>query len=127
MAIERVYIQNNTSIIADEVLSHRLGLLPIYADPRKFASFSDSITDRNTIVFKLKCMCPKNGSSGLFSKDISWVPQGNQVDMFKLDPIRLVHDDIIIAKLAPGQEIDIELHAIKGCGKDHAKWSPVCI
>ena len=31
----------------------------------------------------------------------------------------------MLAKLAPGQEIDIELHAIKGVGKEHAKWSPV--
>lgn len=36
MAIERVYIANNTSIIQDEVLSHRLGLIPISADPRLF-------------------------------------------------------------------------------------------
>lgn len=33
--------------------------------------------------------------------------------------------DIVLAKLRPGQEIDIELHAIKGVGKEHAKWSPV--
>lgn len=36
MAIEKVYIANNTSVIQDEVLAHRLGLLPIKADPRHF-------------------------------------------------------------------------------------------
>ena len=54
MAIEKVFIHNNTSIIQDEVgqvgntltlvsydphpqvLAHRLGLIPIFADPRKF-------------------------------------------------------------------------------------------
>jgi DNA-directed RNA polymerase I and III subunit RPAC1 len=36
MAIEKVYIANNTSVIQDEVLAHRLGLLPIKADPRLF-------------------------------------------------------------------------------------------
>lgn len=36
MAIEKVYIANNTSVIQDEVLAHRLGLLPIRADPRLF-------------------------------------------------------------------------------------------
>lgn len=36
MAIERVYIANNTSVVQDEVLAHRLGLIPISADPRLF-------------------------------------------------------------------------------------------
>ena len=36
MAIEKVYIYQNTSLIPDEVLAHRLGLIPIKADPRKF-------------------------------------------------------------------------------------------
>ncbi len=36
MAISKVFIHNNTSVIQDEVLCHRLGLLPIKVDPRKF-------------------------------------------------------------------------------------------
>lgn len=36
MAIEKVYVYNNTSIIQDEVLVHRLGLIPLKADPRQF-------------------------------------------------------------------------------------------
>lgn len=36
MAIEKVMIKNNTSIIQDEVLAHRLGLIPLKADPRLF-------------------------------------------------------------------------------------------
>ena len=36
MAIEKVFMVDNTSVIADEVLSHRLGLIPLDADPRLF-------------------------------------------------------------------------------------------
>lgn len=36
LAIEKVFIYNNTSIVQDEVLAHRLGLIPIKADPRLF-------------------------------------------------------------------------------------------
>lgn len=37
-----------------------------------------------------------------------------------------LHDDILIAKLRPGQEIEMDLICEKGIGKTHAKWSPVC-
>lgn len=36
MAIEHVYIFNNTSIVHDEVLAHRMGLVPLNVDPELF-------------------------------------------------------------------------------------------
>ena len=36
MAIEKVHIYNNTSVIQDEILAHRIGLIPLKADPRLF-------------------------------------------------------------------------------------------
>lgn len=36
-----------------------------------------------------------------------------------------MHDEILVAKMRPGQCIDLEAHAVKGKGADHAKWSPV--
>lgn len=36
MAVEKVLVYNNTSIVQDEILAHRLGLIPILADPRLF-------------------------------------------------------------------------------------------
>jgi len=40
--------------------------------------------------------------------------------------VKPVHSDIVIAKMRPGQTIEMELLAVKGIGKEHAKWSPVC-
>lgn len=40
MAIEHVLVANNTSVIADEILAHRLGLIPLKADPRLFEYIS---------------------------------------------------------------------------------------
>lgn len=137
MAIEHVYIWNNSSIIQDEVLAHRLGLVPLNVDPREFQAFPDNeeaeATDENTIVFKLDVTCkydPEHPNeptkalhSTIYSRDLEWVPQGNQEERF--GSIRPVHEDILIAKLRPGQSIALEAHCRKGVGKDHAKFSPV--
>ncbi|KAL1915559.1 uncharacterized protein VTP21DRAFT_6683 [Calcarisporiella thermophila] len=141
MAIEHVYVLNNTSVIQDEVLSHRLGLIPIKADPSEFEfkTPDEPPTDLNTIVFKLSIKCQRNPkadaneedpakkyiNSNVLSKHLTWEAKGDQETKFKASPIGPVMDDILIAKLRPGQEIDMVLHCEKGLGREHAKWSPV--
>lgn len=41
MAIEKVHIYQNTSFVLDEILAHRLGLIPLKADPRVFKMKED--------------------------------------------------------------------------------------
>jgi len=62
MAIEKVFVMNNTSVIHDEILAHRLGLIPIHVDPRQFEfkEEEEDPTDLNTIVFTLNIKCEKN-------------------------------------------------------------------
>ncbi|XP_010430071.1 PREDICTED: DNA-directed RNA polymerases I and III subunit RPAC1-like [Camelina sativa] len=152
MAIEKVLIANNTSVIIDEVLAHRMGLIPIAADPRLFEylSVNDEPNEKNTIVFKLHVKCPKNKPrEKVLTSDLKWLPHGSELlresggstskpktytsfscsqdslPEFANNPITPSDLDILIAKLAPGQEIELEAHAVKGIGKTHAKWSPV--
>eukprot|EP01112_Ceratiomyxa_fruticulosa_P021919 TRINITY_DN787_c0_g1_i1.p1 TRINITY_DN787_c0_g1~~TRINITY_DN787_c0_g1_i1.p1 ORF type:complete len:378 (+),score=79.79 TRINITY_DN787_c0_g1_i1:79-1212(+) len=138
MAIEKVYIFNNTSIIQDEVLAHRLGLIPLKADPRlfKFRNPNEGPASDDTLVFKLDVKCeriqnPKNDSeeakfknSRVLSKDLIWERQEDQ-HKFEASDVGPVFDDILIAKLRPGQHIQLDVHCEKGIGKDHAKFSPV--
>ncbi|CAH8348795.1 unnamed protein product [Eruca vesicaria subsp. sativa] len=156
MAIEKVLIANNTSLIIDEVLAHRMGLIPIAADPRLFEYLTenDVPNEKNTIVFKLHVECPKRQSRlQVLTKDLEWLPNGSEflketggstststtkpktytsfscsqdsLPEFADNPITPSYLDILIAKLSPGQEIELEAHAVKGIGKTHAKWSPV--
>lgn len=152
MAIEKVFVFNNTSIIQDEVLAHRLGLIPIFADPRCF-SFPPEVTEAAKqseeeqlatnaeyhIVFELKVKCTRNPqappdavdpdvlylNNKVTTNHMKWIPIGDQAEQFGTNGIRPVLDDILIAKLRPGQELDLRMHCVKGVGSDHAKFSPV--
>lgn len=62
----------------------------------------------------------------MYAKDITFHPFGRQAKYFSGDDaIMPTNPDILVAKLRPGQVIDVEMHAIKGVGSDHAKFSPV--
>ena len=140
MAIEKVVIFQNTSIIQDEVLAHRLGLIPIAADPRRFHFLSESDhvpNELNTLLFTLDVACTRNANatdtatpdekyshSLVTTADLVWQPQGRQASVFTPpNSIRPYYDDIVLAKLRPGQSIEAELHVEKGIGAQHAKWS----
>lgn len=160
MAIEKVFVYNNTSIIQDEVLVHRLGLIPLRADPRQFEFRPDGAaegSEQNTLEFELKIKCTWNKDAGnesnhrvddmyknnngmyslnvrsairlflcvVYSKHIKWLPIGDQASIYKDKDVGPIHEDILIAKMRPGHEIDVKLVAVKGVGRDHAKFSPV--
>lgn len=63
----------------------------------------------------------------VYAKDLVWKPEGRQAKYFP-EPdgvIRPTNPDILLAKMRPGQIIDMEMHCVKGIGADHAKFSPV--
>ncbi len=62
--------------------------------------------------------------TSVYSSSLVWNPEGSQDERFKVRA-KPVHDDILVAKLAKDQCIELEAHAVKGIGKDHAKFSPV--
>ena len=62
MAIEKVELWQNTSIIPDENLAQRLGLIPIAVDPRLFeykTSASKPYDATNSIRFTLHVKCER--------------------------------------------------------------------
>lgn len=131
MAIEKVNMWQNTSVIPDEVLAHRMGLVPIKVDPRQFVyKNKDDHNENNCVKFNLhvKCtrkntpeaknrnndICPEDDEklfnhASVYTSDMKWEPIGKQKKNFKNTPIRPVYEDILLAKLRPGQEIEMEL------------------
>lgn len=149
VAAEAVYIYNNTSVLQDEVLAHRIGLVPLQIDPEELIwcesngdndeNTESKYTDKNTIVLTLDIACTRNvnapkgctdpkilyHNSSVYSRDLKFQPEGNQAEIFANKPIVPCDDDILICKLRPGQEISLRVHCILGVGADHAKFSPV--
>ncbi|PNJ89217.1 POLR1C isoform 5 [Pongo abelii] len=138
MAVEKVLVYNNTSIVQDEILAHRLGLIPIHADPRLFEyrnQGDEEGTEIDTLQFRLQVRCTRNPHAAkdssdpnelyvnhkVYTRHMTWIPLGNQADLFPEGTIRPVHNDILIAQLRPGQEIDLLMHCVKGIGKKVAR------
>jgi DNA-directed RNA polymerase subunit D len=114
IAVEDVEIYKNESRLFDEVLSHRLGLIPLKTDlesitPREECD-CESHCPRCSVSLILKEKGPKVVYSGdLTSQDPEVVP---------------VYDTIPIMKLREGEEVELEAIAQLGIGLEHAKWQP---
>jgi DNA-directed RNA polymerase II subunit RPB3 len=138
LAIDLVEIETNSSVLNDEFLAHRLGLIPLISDRAMEMRLSrdcdacdgDGRCDYCSIEFHLNVKCTSEQtldvtSHDLQSSDPDVVPvdsAGRQADVNGFDPPE--NRGILIVKLRKGQELKLRAIARKGIGKDHAKWSP---
>ena len=117
-AIDTVDIIQNTSVLPDEGLAHRLGLIPLKTDLKRFNEPS-------------KCDCQsESGCSNckvLLVLDSGEAEESRAVLSSELssedETVKPTSDKIPIVQLAPGQQIKIECYARLGRGTEHAKWN----
>ena len=117
-AIDTVDIIENTSVLPDEGLAHRLGLIPLKTDLSRFNEPS-------------KCDC--QSESGCSNCKILLVLDSDESQVTRTvlssellsedDTVKPVSDKIPIVQLAPGQKIKLECYARLGRGTEHAKWN----
>ncbi|MFB0543148.1 MAG: DNA-directed RNA polymerase subunit D [Candidatus Bathyarchaeia archaeon] len=120
MTIDDVFILENSSILDDEALAHRLGLIPLTTDldsyvlPEKCECESELGCDQCRVVLTLEARA---------EGEVRTVYSG---ELRSEDPkTHPVSDKIPITELAPGQSLKLEAYARLGLGKVHAKWQPV--
>ena len=107
-AVENVDVLENSSVLADEGIAHRVGLIPLKTDleaskdgnedDKIMLTLDSGIADETRTVL----------SGDFKSQDSSVIPTSN---------------DIPIVALAPGQSLKIEVYARLGRGTEHAKWN----
>jgi len=113
MAVEEVTFQDNSSILNDEVLAHRLGLLPL-------------TTDLKTYNFVSDCTCKGKGCgkcTAILTLDVQGPKTVYAEDLKSTDPeITPVYPKTPLVKLTDNQKIKLEAKAILGFGSHHIKW-----
>ena len=103
LAIDKVHIYENDSVVFDEMLANRLGLLTIKTDTKTYKK-GDTV----------KLVLEKTGPCVVTSKDIKCT-----------DPkIEIIDKKIIIAKLCKEHNLKLEMTATMSTGEEHAKYQP---
>jgi DNA-directed RNA polymerase subunit D len=116
LAIDDVIIYDNTSALFDEIIAHRLGLIPIP-------------TDLQILSFRNVCKC---GGKGCPSCTVRYTlsKEGECVvysgDLQPEHPSFAITETLVpIVELGKDQRVILEVEAVLGRGKDHAKWQVV--
>ena len=129
LAIDYVNIKNNESIYHDEIISHRLGLIPFNSEETyKFNYYwekSDNIL--KYVKYELNIKNETEKDIYVTSKDLKIVNIKNMDNIQKkiYNNVKPIYNDIIITKLKPNQSISLNCLIKKGIGKEHSKFQPV--
>src|SRR3989338_134748 len=119
MAISEVEFSKNSSLLYDEMIAHRLGLIPLKTDLKSY-----NLTKN--------CKCDGKGCAKCQVKLVlKPKPQAKNTwfiyasELKSKDPaIKPAYPDIPIVKLLKGQSLEFEATATLGTGKVHSKWIP---
>ena len=119
MAIDDVIIIENSSVLYDEVLAHRLGLIPVKTD-------LDAYVLPEECDCKSELGCSKCRASFTLEAEATTEPvMVYSSDLKAETDVTPVSGNIPIVKLGPSQRLRLELYARLGRAIEHAKWQPV--
>jgi len=121
-AIDDVVILENSSVMHDEAVAHRLGLIPLRTDLKRFV-MPDLCECKSTLgCSNCRVLLVLDAESLEKTKVIT------TADLISEDEVvRPVSKEIPIVSLAPGQKLKFEAYARLGTGKNHAKWQPTSV
>jgi DNA-directed RNA polymerase subunit D len=119
LAIDDVVILENSSVMHDEAIAHRLGLVPLQTNLDRFVMPHDCDCKSTLGCSKCRVLLVLDSEANEKTKVVT---SGELVSEDEL--IKPVSKDIPIITLAPGQKLKFEAYARLGIGRDHAKWQP---
>lgn len=119
LAIDDVVILENSSVMHDEAIAHRVGLIPLRTDLDRFVMPHDCDCKSTLGCSKCRVLLVLDSEANEKTKVVT---SGELLSEDEL--VKPVSRDIPIIALAPNQKLKFEAYARLGVGKDHAKWQP---
>jgi DNA-directed RNA polymerase subunit D len=119
LAIDDVVMLENSSVMHDEAVAHRLGLIPLRTDPGRFVMPHECDCKSTLGCSKCRVLLVLDSEATDKTKVVT---SGELVSEDEL--VKPVSKEIPIIVLAPNQKLKFEAYARLGIGKDHAKWQP---
>ncbi len=119
LAIDDVVMLENSSVMHDEAVAHRLGLIPLRTDPGRFVMPHECDCKSTLGCSKCRVLLVLDSEASDKSKVVL---SGELVSEDEL--VKPVSNEIPIVVLAPSQKLKFEAYARLGTGKSHAKWQP---
>lgn len=113
LAVEHVDITMNNSVLFDEVVAHRMGLIPFVFDPKKFVRIDEcKCKGKGCASCQVVFAVEKTGPCMIHSGDLK---SSNRA-------VKPIDPNILILELLKGQSLKMESVARLGTGQEHAKW-----
>ncbi len=115
LAIEEVNFLKNDSALYDEIIAHRLGLIPLTTDLKSYELKEEcTCKGKGCPKCELQLTLKAKGPCTVYSSELK-----------SSDPkTKPVYENIPITLLTKGQKLELEATAVLGKGKKHAKFSP---
>ncbi len=117
-AIDTVDIIENSSVLPDEGLAHRLGLIPIKTDLSRFNEPSKCECQSETGCSNCRVMLVLDSGDSDETRTVLSNELSSEDDL-----VKPISDKIAIVQLTQGQRIKVECYARLGRGIVHAKWN----
>ncbi len=121
-AIDDVVIIENSSVLADEGVAHRLAMMPLKTDLTRFVE--PSACDCHSELGCSRCRVLLMLDSG--SSDTTRTVTSQDLSS-EDEVVKPVNPNIPIVALAPGQKLKVEAYARLGRGSEHAKWNSATV
>ena len=121
-AVDDVVIIENSSVLPDEGVAHRLAMVPLRTDLSRFVEPSACDCHSGLGCSRCRVLLVLDSGSSDTTRTITSAEISSEDEV-----VKPVSPNIPIVALAPSQKLKVEAYARLGRGNDHAKWNSATI